>query len=160
MMAASVNAGNLPSGLHPELDSVLRSSPLLALLGIELDAWEPGSARLHLSPGTGHANLGGAVHGGILFALADAAFEVACNSYGRVCVAIETACHYSSVAPLGERLVAEATEMSRSRRTASYRIEVRGRAGELRSWYMALAYRTERWHLGEERWPAVWRSTR
>jgi len=156
-MASSVSPGNLPSDLGAELDTVLRSSPLLALLGIELDAWEPGSARLHLSPAPQHANLGSAVHGGILFALADAAFEVACNGYGRVCVALETACHYSSAAPLGESLVAEATEVSRSRRTASYRMEVRGEEGGLRSWYMALAYRTDRWHLGEERWPEAWR---
>lgn len=106
-----------------------------------------------------HANLAGTVHGGVLFTLADAAFEVACNSYGRVAVAIDTACHYSRPAPLGEPLTAGATEMARSRRTASYRIDVRTPDGELIAWYMALAYRTDAWHLGEDRWPEAWRSS-
>ena len=111
-----------------------------------------------MTPTPDHANLAGTVHGGVLFALADAAFEVACNSYGRVAVALETACHYSRPAKVGEPLTAGASEMARSRRTASYRIDVRGADGELLAWFMALAYRTETWHLGEERWPEAWRA--
>ena len=148
--------------LRDELDALLRSSPLHDLLGIEVVSWEPGTARLRLAPGPEQANFVGSVHGGVLFSLADAALEVACNAYGRACVALETACHYVAPAAVGEVLLAEATEVSRSRRVASYRIDVRAAdesgGGDLRSWYMALAYRTERWHLGAERWPEDWRA--
>jgi len=146
-----------PEPLRGPLDAVLRSSPLLETFGIELLEWAPGAARAALAPLEGHANLGGAVHGGVLFALADAAFEAASNGYGRVCVALETTCHYCSPAPLDEAVLAEATELSRSRRTGVYRIEARGAGGELRASYTALAFRTERWHLGPERWPESWR---
>ena len=127
-------------------------------LGIELVSWLPGSATVRMTPSPDHSNLAGTVHGGILFALADAAFEVACNSYGRLAVALETSCHYSRPAKAGEPITAGADEVARSRRTASYKIDVRSADGELLSWYMCLAYRTDKWHLGEERWPEEWRA--
>ena len=121
-------------------------------------SWIPGSATVRILTDKEHANLAGTVHGGILFSLADAAFEVACNSHGRVSVALETACTYSRPAEIGQPLTAGASEVARSQRTASYRIDVREPSGELVAWYMAVAYRTERWHLGEERWPEAWRA--
>ena len=111
-----------------------------------------------MTPAPEHGNLAGTVHGGILFTLADAAFEVACNSYGRLAVALETSCHYSRPGTIGEPLTAGASEIARSRRTASYKIDVRDSDGELLAWYMALAYRTDTWHLGEDRWPDEWRA--
>jgi acyl-CoA thioesterase len=136
---------------------MLRDTPLLKTLGIELVAWLPGSATLKMTPTPDHGNLAGTVHGGVLFSLADAAFEIACNSYGRLAVALETSCHYSKPARIGEPLTTGASEVARSRRTASYRIDVRESSGELIAWYMCLAYRTDRWHLGEDRWPQEWR---
>lgn len=142
-----------------ELDTLLRETPFYSVFGIELVQWSPGTARFRLATRPEHANLGGSVHGGVLFSLADAAFEVACNGYGRVAVALETSCHYSAATLVGDVLQAQAVEVSRTRRTASYRIEIRAEDCELRAWYMALAYRTERWHLGAERWPDAWRET-
>ena len=130
----------------------------MRILGIELVSWLPGSATVRMTPGPDHSNLAGTVHGGILFALADAAFEVACNSYGRLAVALETSCHYSRPAKVGEPLTAGAGEVARSRRTASYKIDVRSADGELIAWYMCLAYRIDKWHLGEDRWPEAWRT--
>jgi hypothetical protein len=52
----------------------------------------------------------------------------------------------------------EAVEVTRSARVASYRITATGADGEVRAWYQATAYRTSRWHLGEDRWPATWRA--
>jgi len=147
-----------PTEILSEFDAVLRATPLYGLLGLELLGWAPGSAQFRLATRPDHANLGGAVHGGVLFSLADAAFEVACNGYGRVSVALETSCHYSAPTMVGDVLLADAVEVSRTRRTASYRIELRAQDGELRAWYMALAYRTDRWHLGLERWPESWRA--
>jgi acyl-CoA thioesterase len=137
---------------------MLRDSPLVKALGIELVSWLPGSATVKMTPAADHGNLAGTVHGGILFTLADAAFEVACNSYGRLAVALETACHYSRPAKVGEPLTAGAGEVARSRRTASYKVDVRSADGDLIAWYMCLAYRTDKWHLGEARWPEEWRA--
>jgi acyl-CoA thioesterase len=147
-----------PQGLRGELGSLLSDVPAHKALGIELVAWLPGSATVQMTTTSDHANLAGTVHGGVLFALADAAFEVACNSHGRVAVALETTCHYSRPVSVGLPITAGASEMSRSRRTGSYRIDVRDRKGDLIAWYMALAFRTDKWHLGEDRWPEEWRN--
>ena len=42
---------------------------------------------------------------------------------------------------------------------ATYRIEVVDGDGLLVAWFQALAHRTSRWHLGEERWPDEWRTS-
>jgi len=54
--------------------------------------------------------------------------------------------------------VAEAVEVTRSRRIASYRVEVKGDDGLVRCTALAVAFRTDRWHLGEDEWPSEWRA--
>lgn len=148
----------LPPGLRERLDAALRANAFAALLGVELLDWEPGSARATFAPGADAANVHGAVHGGALFALADFAFEVACNGYGRKCVALDVTVHYAAAARPGEALVATASELTRSRRVASYRVEVAGEDGGIRCILLATAYRTSAWHLGETAWPEEWRA--
>ena len=154
-----MSSGGFPQELHDELEHLLQASPLLATLGIELVGWLPGSATVKMTPTKEHANLVGSVHGAVLFALADAALEIASNSHGRVSVAIETTCHYTRPGAIDEQLTASAGEIARSRRTGSYRIDVRDPSGDLVAWYMAAALRTEQWHLGAQRWPEAWRAT-
>jgi len=54
--------------------------------------------------------------------------------------------------------VADAVEETRSRRIGSYRVEVRGEDGLVRCTALAVAFRTDRWHLGEDEWPPEWRN--
>ena len=67
-------------------------------------------------------------HGGIVFAIADSAFAVACNSHNRVSVA--QACDVVFLAParLGDVLVAEAVERGRWGRNGITDVTVRRRA--------------------------------
>jgi acyl-CoA thioesterase len=150
--------GELSGELRERLDAVLRDIGFGRLVGVEVVDWEPGRARTRLVPGPDQTNVHGFVHGGALFAVADAAFEVACNSWGRVCVGLDVSVHYAAPAQPGEPLVAEAVEVTRSRRVASYRVEVKGDDGLARCTAQAVAFRTDRWHLGEDEWPAEWRA--
>lgn len=143
--------------LEARLDGMFRSGGLGGLLGFRLVEWGPGRAVVALTPTPAVANITGSVHGGVLYTLADSAFEVACNSYGRVCVALDVSVHHASAAPVTETVTAEAVEVSRSARVASYRITVTGAGGEVRAWYQATAYRTSRWHFGADSWPEAWR---
>jgi len=149
----------LPGAMRAELDGLFRAGAVADLLGLTLLDWSAGRARFRLDPSPEVANVAGSVHGGVLYTLADAAFEVACNSYGRICVALDVTAHHASPAPLDEPVTAEAVEVSRSTRVASYRITAVGATGELRAWYLATAYRTSRWHFEAERWPQPWRET-
>jgi acyl-CoA thioesterase len=149
----------MPERLRDELDGMFRSVGLGGLLGFRLVEWSPGRAVVELRPTAALANITGSVHGGVLYTVADSAFEVACNSYGRVCVALDMSVHHASAAPVGQPVAAEAIEVSRSARIASYRITATGPDGQVRAWYQATAYRTSRWHFGEDRWPEAWRTT-
>jgi acyl-CoA thioesterase len=149
----------MPGGARGALDAMFRGGGLGGMLGFRLLEWGPGRAVVELRPSDEVANITGSVHGGVLYTLADSAFEVACNSYGRVCVALDVSVHHASAAPVDEPVVAEAVEVSRSARIALYRITATGAGGEVRAWYQATAYRTSRWHLGAERWPDDWRAT-
>ena len=149
----------MPTELRDRLDEVLRDIGFGRLVGVEVLDWKPGGARTRLVPSAEQTNVHGFVHGGALFAVADTAFEVACNSYGRVCVGLDVSIHYAAAAQTGETLVAEARELSRSRRVASYHVDVVGEDGRQRCTALAVAFRTDRWHLGEEEWPADWRES-
>jgi acyl-CoA thioesterase len=147
------------SAIAAELDALFRRNPYLKHFRAELDDWGLGWARTKVIPTPDSANILGTVHGGIVVGLADAAFEIACNSYGRRCVAIELNTHFLAASELGEPLVAETREVSRSTRLASYRIDVTKRGSDPRpvATLLALAYRTGEWHLGAERYPDDWR---
>ena len=144
------------AGVAAELETLFCATPMYSTMGIQLDGWGPGWATLSLVPTPALGNLAGSLHGGATFTLADAAFEIACNSYGRLSVALETTAHYHRPAPLDGRLVADAWEVSRGGRTATYRLQVSDQGGEVLISYLALAYRTSRWHLPAERFPDGW----
>lgn len=153
-----MNRPRWPADLDPlraEVDAAFCGNPFLGAMGIELRDWGPGWAVTAMTPAAELRNLAGTVHGGVITSLADAAFEVACNSYGRECVALDLAGHFTAPGR-GAELVADAEEISRGRRTASYRVTVT-EAGATVAWFMAVAYRTQRWRLGPERYPLPWR---
>jgi acyl-CoA thioesterase len=82
-------------------------------------------------------------HGGAIFGLIDEAFETACQTHGTIAVALNVNVTYvaSPLSPV--RLRAEAREVSRTKRTASYDIKVTTADGEqLIATCQALAYRT------------------
>lgn len=101
-------------------------------MGIELEELRPGYARLSMVVAEDMVNFHGTGHGGAVFALADAAHAAASNSHGNPAVALHVALHYVAPARAGQRLVAEAVEEDRGRRTALYHLTVRdGDSGRL-----------------------------
>ena len=149
-----------PEANRSRLEAVFQSDNYLNALGAKLVEWDGGRAVFRLAPEPCHLNFVGSVHGGALFSLADAALGVACNSWGRVCLALTLEAQFLSAAPVGDVLVATAVERSRTRRTGSYVIDVVSeRGGTLRAGFQAMAFRTGRWHLGEDAWTEEWRAT-
>ena len=139
-----------------DLERLFTATPMYDTLGIRLLDWGLGWARLAMTTSPTLGNLAGSLHGGATFTLADAAFEIACNSYGRMAVALESTVHYHHPAPLDAEITADAWELSRGGRTASYRLQVSDDAGRVLVSYLALAYRTSRWHVDAARLPDGW----
>jgi acyl-CoA thioesterase len=64
-------------------------------------------------------------HGGFIFALADTAFAVACNSYNECAVAQHSQITFLETAGRGDQLVAHAQERVRAKRSGVYDVTVR-----------------------------------
>lgn len=101
-----------------------------ASLGITIEQVRPGFARLRMAVRADMVNGHGMCHGGMVFALADSAFAVACNSHNAVTVAAAAAIDFLAPARVGDELTAEARELWRSKRSGIYEISVSNQRGE------------------------------
>lgn len=110
-------------------------------LGIEILLEGPGYAKVQMPIKQEHLNGLDIVHGGATFALADLAFAVASNSHGRVAVAINAHISYMAAAKEGQTLFAEAREVSRNNKLATYDIEITDDEGTLVATFNGMVYR-------------------
>jgi acyl-CoA thioesterase len=101
-------------------------------LGMELVSLETGRALVRMPVTDTMVNGHDIAHGGFVFALADSAFALACNSHGPVTVAAGCDITFVRSARLGEVLVAEAVERAVFGRSGLTDVTVRAEeSGEL-----------------------------
>jgi acyl-CoA thioesterase len=93
-------------------------------LGAPVKIVKPGHSRVSLTVTDVMTNFHGTTHGGVIFAISDMAFAAACNSHGRVAVALNVSICYLKPSFPGDRLKAEAMEIHCGRRTSLYDITV------------------------------------
>ncbi len=117
---------------------------LMRFLGIEYVGGGPGRAVVSLAVRDDHLNFNGTCHGGVTFALADAAFGLASNSHGVIAAAIDAHITYQVAVKSGDTLTATAAETSRSRKLGVYRIDVARGDGMLMSTFTGTVYVTDR----------------
>jgi len=121
--ASTIAAGDA-DGWRARLTALAARDGLCAMLGITVLAGGPGRAEVAMTVEPRHLNFNGGCHGGAIFSLADSAFGLASNSHGPLASGIAAHITYQAGVRAGERLIARATEVSRSRRVAVYRIDV------------------------------------
>ncbi len=116
--------------------------PASAKLGMKLLRSEIGVSEVSMRVTEEMINGHDITHGGFVFTLADTAFAVACNSYGRTTVAGGASIDFLASTRIGDELVATAVERVRCGRNGIYDVtvrcgevvvaEFRGRSRELR----------------------------
>ncbi len=109
-------------------------------VGIELLAVSEGYARAALDIKPYHLNAVGIVHGAAIFSLADLVFAVASNSHGTVAVAVNASISFLKATSSG-RLFAEASEVSRNAKLASYTIRITNEQEQLIATFQGMVYR-------------------
>jgi len=109
------------------------------LCGIELLDAGPGYAKTGLKVDKRHLNSLGIAHGGIVFTLADMAFAAAAHSRGKSAVAINTTISFIK-AGKADTLYAEAKEVSRNRKLATYSVQVTESSGEVLALFQGTVY--------------------
>lgn len=120
--------------MHAHLD------PFMISLGFEGEVTAPGEARMRVRLRPEHLNNWGSAHGGLLFTLADSAFALASNSHGPLAVSLTAHMQYFRPTRVGDELEAVAREISLTRRTGVYQVEV-SCAGALVGTFTGTVYR-------------------
>jgi len=124
------------------LDTMLRKDNFSKWLGIIIDEYKEGYCRLHYTIRDEMLNGFGIVHGGVLFSAADSAFAFACNSQGRLSVALDVTISFIKTAVAGDMLTVEAKEIHAGRKTGFYDITITNENKEIVAIFKGTAYRT------------------
>ncbi len=121
----------------------VETEPFARALNMELIELELGYSAVEMiyDPSTMN-NIYDRAHGGAIFGLIDEAFEAACQTEGTIAVALNVNVTYVSSPRAGKRLRAEARQVSRTKKTASFDIKVSEKDGPLIATCQALAYHT------------------
>ena len=121
----------------------VEKEPFALALNMKLVELELGYSAVEMTydPSTMN-NIYDRAHGGAIFGLIDEAFEAAGQTEGTVAVALNVSVTYVSSPKAGQRLRAEAREVSRTKKTAGFDIKVADKDGNLIATCQALAYRT------------------
>lgn len=123
-----------------DLERFVANDAFARFLGVELVAYGDGRATARMGVRPDHLNSAGYLHGGAIFSLADAAFSAAANSHGVLALSIDANISYFAAVRTGV-LTAEAREVARNPKLATYLIDVRDEGGELIAHFRGTVYR-------------------
>lgn len=122
----------------------IQKEPFSEKFGIKLIDVQDGCAMVEMPFTEDMENMFGMAHGGAIFSLVDAAFEVASNSHGTMAVALSMNINYLASPGKGALLTAEAREINKTKRTAAYDIRATDDSGKLLATCQALVYRLDK----------------
>lgn len=134
---------------YNEILNKLKNDRYAAYLGIEITDFIAGGATVQLKVQEHMLNAHETVHGGVLYTLADFAFALACNSYGKTTVGLSTTTNFMKSAVEGDTIIAKATEVKRNNRIGFYRIEIETK-NEIIASIDATAYRKNQYFIEVE----------
>ncbi len=109
-------------------------------VGIEIVDISPGRAKVKMDIKKHHLNGLNIVHGAVLFTLADYAFAIASNSHGRAAVSINSTMSFLKAVSKGT-IYAEAIELSKNPKLATYKVDVVHEEGGLLAVFQGTVYR-------------------
>lgn len=109
--------------------------------GARLTEVREGYARAELTVEERHLNAVGVCQGGALFTLADLAFAAVANSRGVATVGVSNSATFLRSARLGDRLIAECSEVMDHHKLPFCEVKVSNDRGELLAVITGLAYR-------------------
>ena len=122
----------------------LKNDKFAEHMGIELLEVSRGRARAKMQIKEHHLNGLKIVQGGAIFTLADLALAAAANSYdGIIAVGINASISYLKATRAGT-LIAEAREISRSHKFATYTVNITNLDGEVVAIFQGMVYRKKK----------------
>ncbi len=113
-------------------------------MGVEILDVKQGYSKIKMQLRREMLNAFGIAHGGITFALADSAFAFACNTDGKVTLALDVSVSFPKAGKENDILIAEAKQVNKTNRTGLYLVEVKNQREELVALFKGTCYRTEK----------------
>ncbi len=110
-------------------------------LNIEVVEIKNGFSKVKLDITQQMTNIYGFTHGGVIFSLADEAFELACNSRGFVEFGLNVNIAYTRGSKVGDTLYAEARFISESKTISTYEIKIFNQHNDIIASCQAMAYK-------------------
>ena len=115
-----------------------------AALGMVVEVDEPGRSVVSMRVREDMTNGFAITHGGLVFALADTAFAIACNEDERVTVAAGADITFLKATRAGQTLTAEAVRRTVSGRTGLYDVTVTDESGDVVAEFRGRSLTTDR----------------
>ena len=112
-------------------------------LGMSILEIAPRRSTVRLTVRPDMVNGFGVCHGAVTYALADSALAFACNTHGRVTMAIENSIGYPAAVKVGDALTAVAVEDSATNRLGFYSVRVTNQAGTVVATFRGTVFRTQ-----------------
>jgi acyl-CoA thioesterase len=126
------------------LEKMLAHDAFTRWMGLEIEGIGEGWCKLKFVVKPEMLNGFDIIHGGVVFAASDSAFAFACNSHGRIAVALDVSITFTRSATTGDTLFVEARELHLGHKTSVYELKTTNEAGELVAVFKGTAYRTSR----------------
>ena len=123
--------------------TAVANEPFARVLNMKLKALDDGYALVEMpyDPSV-NDNIYERAHGGAVYGLIDEAFEASCQADGTIAVAMDVNVTYVSSPLAGAILQAESKQVSQTKKTTGFYIQVTDQDNRLIATCQALAYRT------------------
>ncbi len=128
----------------PTLRPMMQRDRASAALGMRVERDEPGHAVVSMTVREDMLNGFAITHGGLVFALADTAFAIACNEDERVTVAAGADITFLKSTTSGQTLTATALRRVRRGRSGLYDVTVTDDAGDVVAEFRGRSRTTDR----------------
>jgi acyl-CoA thioesterase len=126
------------------VDRMMTTDYFSQWMGVQVLDVKEGYSKIQMTLRKEMLNGFGIAHGGITFALADSAFAFACNSDGKITVALDVSISFPKPAKEGDTLYAEAKRINVTRKTGLYLVQVTNQNNEMLALFKGTCFKTEK----------------
>ena len=134
----------VPAASGPPVRPMMERDLASSALGMVVEEDAPGRAVVRMTVRDDMTNGFHITHGGLVFALADTAFAIACNEDDRITVAQGADITFLKSTRAGQTLTATAVRRARNGRSGLYDVTVRDDAGDVVAEFRGRSLTTDR----------------
>jgi acyl-CoA thioesterase len=126
------------------IDKMMAEDKMSQWLGIEVLNYDPGSVSVRMTVRDEMVNGFNVTHGGITYSLADSALAFSANSHGIRSMSIETSISHLKSVHVGDVLTASTKQLTLTRKTGVYIMDVVNQKNELVAHFKGTVYRSDK----------------